>query len=231
MNSATIIREYLKRRSETEDDLGRYPFVTISRQAGCASLAIANEVVRQAGGKLHGDMAAAWEVFDQHLCEFLADDRKLSGSLHDMLTEEYRSEVQQFIFDMVAGTSRQYAAYKRVFECVRALAFLGKAVIVGRGGAHVTADLPLGVHVRLVGGVETRTRNLARAMNIDEKKAAKKLVELDKGRARLVRDFFDKDIQDPLLYHAVFNIDALTPVEIAAQIVEMVEARIRRFNA
>ena len=231
MNSAAIIREYLKQRRETEDDLGRYPFVTLSRQAGCGSRAIADEIVRQAGGKLHGPAAEGWEVFDQHLCEFLADDPKLSGSLHDLFTEEYRSEVQQFIYDMVAGTSRQYRAYKHVFEAVRALGFLGKTVIVGRGGAHVTADLPLGVHVRLVGSVATRTANLARAMNIDVKKASAKLVELDKGRARLVKDFFDKDIQDPLLYHATFNIDALTPAEIAAQIVDMVEARMRRFNA
>lgn len=231
MNSAAIIRQYLKKRAETEDDLGRFPFITISRQAGSGSRELADEIVRQIGGKLAAGLAEGWEIFDQELCELMADDPKIGGSLQDLLTEEYHSEIHEVVYDMIRGTSRQYRTYKKVFAMVRALGFLGKVIIIGRGGAHVCKDLPLGIHVRLVGSEHKRVEKLAKLMTLDEEAALKKVRELEKGRARLVRDFFDRDINDPLSYHAVFNIDALEPPEIAALVVDMVRQRMSRYSS
>ena len=229
MNAAAIIRQYLKKRAETEDDLGSFPFVTISRQAGSGSRELADELVCQIGAKLGPELGADWEIFDQELCELMADDPKATSSLHDLLTEEYHSEIQEVIYDMVRGTSRQYHTYKKVFAIVRALGLLGKVVIIGRGGAHVCKDLPLGIHVRLVGSEEKRTAKLAKLMSLTPGVALKKVRELEKGRSRLVRDFFDKDINDPLSYNVVFNIDAMSSPEIAEIVVEMIRQRMRRF--
>lgn len=231
MNAAAIIRKYLKKRAESEDDLGRFPFVTISRQAGSGSRQVAEEIVRQVGGKLDASLAAGWEIFDQELCELMADDPKVGTSLNDLLTEQYRSEMQELVYDMVRGTSRQYRTYKKVFAIVRALGLLGKTIIIGRGGAYVCKDLPLGIHVRLVGSEEKRVEKLAQLMNLDNEESLKTVRELEKGRARLVRDFFDKDINDPLSYNAVFNIDVLSTSEIAALVVDLVRQRMSRFTA
>lgn len=231
MNSAAVIRQYLKKRSESEENLGRFPFITISRQAGSGSKELAEEIVRQIGGKLDPHSAEGWEIFDQELCELMADDNKVGSSLQDLITEEYHSEIEELVYDMVRGTSRQYRTYKKVFEIVRALGLLGKVIIIGRGGAHVCHDMPLGVHIRLVGSEARRVEKLAELMKLTSADALKKVRELEKGRARLVKDFFNRDINDPMAYHAVFNIDVLTTSEIAALIVGMTQQRMRRYNA
>lgn len=229
MNTATIIRQYLKKRRENIEDLGCFPFVTISRQAGSGSKELAAEIIRAIAAEMKPEMAAGWEIFDQELCELMADDPKVGSSIHDLLTEEYHTELQELVYDMVRGTSRQYRTYKKVFAMVRTLGLLGKCVIIGRGGAHVCRDMPLGVHIRLVGSEEKRTTKLAGLMNLDPATARKKVRELEKGRARLIRDFFDRDINDPLNYSAVFNIDVLTPAEIATLVVAMIKQRVDRF--
>jgi len=49
----------------------------------------------------------------------------------------------------------------------------------------------------------------------------------DRDRAKMVRDFHQHDINDPLLYNAVWN-TGLTPLpEIAAATVELIRARLR----
>ena len=229
MNSATLIRQYLQKRKETEEDLGSLPFVTISRQAGCGSREIAAEIVRQLGGTPLAGGNARWEIFGEELCQIIADDPKLADSLNDLFLEEYHSELHELISDLVSGTARQYAAYKKVFEIVRALAMLGNAIIIGRGGAHVCKDIPTGVHIRLVGSEETRIGKLAKRMKLDAGDAAKKVRSLEKSRARLVKDFFDRDINDPANYDAVFNIDTLTIPEIGGLTVELLKQRMRRF--
>jgi cytidylate kinase len=231
MNSKAIIKQYLSKRRQSEDDLGRFPFVTISRQPGCMSKGIAEEVVRQIGGKLDAESASGWEVFDQELCNFLADEPKLAASLNSLITEEYRSEMHELVQDMIRGTSRQFAAYKKTFTIIRALALLGRVIIIGRGGVHVTQDLPMGIHVRLVGQEEIRAKRFADTAKISPQAALEKLREMEKARSRMVREFFDRDISDPLSYDAVFNIDRIPTQQIAAQIVGLIKARLQQFNS
>lgn len=230
MSTAEIVRKYLEKRRQTEDDLGRLPFVTISRQAGAGSRELAEDIVRQVRGTPLATDDVDWDIFDQELCQIIAENDQLECSLHDLLTEEYHSELHTMISDMVSGSARQFALYKKVFGVVRSLALIGNAVIIGRGGAHVCHDLPLGVHIRLVGSEEKRVAKLAALMHLQHDEAVRKVHELEKSRARLIRDFFDKDINDPSYYHAVFNIDILQPAEIAALIVHMVQQRVSRFG-
>ena len=229
MNSATLIRQYLKKRKGTEEDLGTLPFVTISRQAGSGSRELAEEIIRQMQDTPLTQESFGWEIFDQELCQMIADDTKLEDSLHALLTEEYHSDLHELISDLVSGTARQYRTYKSIFGIVRALGLLGNSIIIGRGGAHVCKDMPLGVHIRLVGSEEKRVEKMARMMKLDHEGALKKVRELEKSRARLIRDFFDRDINDPTSYTAVFNIDTLTVPEIAGLTVELLNQRVKKY--
>jgi cytidylate kinase len=231
MNSATLIKQYLKKRKGTEDDLGRLPFVTISRQAGSGSRELADELIRQMRGTPLTREEFDWEIFDQELCQIIADDTKLEDSLHQLLSEDYHSELHELVSDLVSGTARQYHTYKSIFGIVRALGLVGNVIIIGRGSAYVCKDMPLGIHIRLVGSEEKRVEKLSRLMNLDLDDAVKKVRDLEKGRARLVRDFFDKDINDPVNYNAVFNIDILSIAEIAGLTVEMLKQRVIRYAA
>lgn len=231
MNHAAIIRQYLRDRHGEEFVAEAFPFVTISREAGAGGHTLAREILRKLEVLEPGPFSEEWEVFDHKLCLLIAEDKKFGVSFDQLLTEEYRSEVGQVISEMLAQRASRYQLYKRVFEIVRALAMLGKCVIVGRAGMCVAADMPLGVHIRLVAPEEVRIKRMMKMLEIGEKETARKVKEQDRDRRRLVNDFFGKDIGSPLLYDAVFNTDRLAVQEIAETVARMVIQKMARFRS
>lgn len=229
MNHIAIVKSFLRNRSREEIVTEGYPFVTISREAGAGGHTLARDILRQMEVKYPGDLSEGWEVFDHKLCMMIAQDAKLGVSFDSLLEEEYRSEVSQVIYEMVAQKASRYQVYKRIFEIVRILGTLGKCVIVGRAGMCVTHDLPLGVHVRLVASEDTRVKRMMQMLESGEKEARRKVREQDRDRRRLLRDFFSRDISDPLLYDAVFNTEKMAVPEIAAVVVDMVGQKMARF--
>ena len=229
-NHAAVIREYLKDRRSVKIEPSGCPFVTISRQAGAGGHTLARNILRtldelypKSGG------SEGWEVFDQKLCALIAQDDKLGYSFDALVTEEYRSEISQFIHEIIRQKASRYAAYKRVFGVVRLLGMLGNCVIVGRAGMCVTADMPLGVHLRLVASPETRLKNMMQLLETDEITARKAVREQDRDRRRLVDDFFDKDIEDASLYDLVINMDRVHSEEAAELAAHMLNQKLARY--
>jgi len=231
MNHVETVKLFLRSRGREELVAEGYPFVTISREAGAGGHTLAREILRQMEVKFPGELSEGWEVFDHKLCVLIAQDEKLGVSFDQLLAEEYRSEVSQVIYELIAQNASRYKAYKRIFEIVRALATLGKCVIVGRAGMCVTHDLPLGVNIRLVAHEETRVKRMMQMLEVNEKAARQKVKEQDRDRRRLIHDFFAKDITDPKLYDAVFNTERMAIPEIAEVVVDMVGQKMARFRA
>lgn len=230
MNHVAIIKQYLKSRQSEELVAEAYPFVTISREAGAGGHTLARDILRKLDGRFPEEFCEGWEVFDQKLCAVIAQDNSIGMTFDALVQEEYRSEATQIIHDLVAQRASRYVAYKRMFEVVRLLATLGKCVIVGRGGMCVTADMPLGVNIRLVADLKTRIRNMAQLLECSEAKAETAVHQGDKDRKRLIHDFFGKDISDPLLYDATFNAERMAIPEIADLVVDMVKQKLHRYQ-
>ena len=57
------------------------------------------------------------------------------------------------------------------------------------------------LRVRLFGPTQARVRQAARLLGIDEEAAAQQLPEVDSARASYVHRLYDRDIDDPALYH------------------------------
>lgn len=229
-NHAAVVRQFLKDRSSINIEPTGLPFVTISRQAGAGGHTLARNILGQldalypARGGSEG-----WEVFDQKLCALIAQDEKLGFSFDALVTEEYRSEISQFVHELIRQKASRYAAYKRVFSVVRLLATLGNCVIVGRAGMCVAADMPLGVHIRLIASRETRIKNMMQLMETDELTARNAVRTQDRDRRRLVDDFFGRDIDDPSLYDVVLNMDRVHPGEAAELVARMLNQKLARF--
>jgi cytidylate kinase len=202
------------------------PFVTISRQAGAGGRRLAEAIVRALESEKGAPPPSGWQVFDQELCTNVTDDPKLKVLLANLLDERYHSEAEDYISQLLLRTSPQRQVLGRVFETVRKLAMAGKAVLVGRAGVVITRDLPCGVHVRLVAGPDTRVQSVMRRFGLTAVGTEKEIAELDRRRSALFKDYFNKDIDDPLLYDAVFNADSLSLEAIATLVVEMVKRRI-----
>jgi cytidylate kinase len=206
MNHLKMIQQFLKERRNFEDlpEYG-YPFVTISRQGGAGghllSYVILTEFLK------HRDQAVfeGWHVFDKELCEVVAKDPLLQGSMEVLVGEKYRSEFRDFIESMFTGKSDQYMLYKATFKVVRMLALIGKVIVVGRGGSLVTADLPQGIHLRLVAPEANRVVWMMKRFKLSKDDARKLIEKQDSDRKKLIRMFFHRDIESPLLYDVVWN--------------------------
>ncbi len=225
MNHAKIIREYLRERRGEELVAESYPFVTISREAGAGGHTLAREILRKLENEVSGEAAEGWEVFDQKLCVLIAEDEKLGVSFDQLVTEEYRSEISAAVSEMLAQRARRLETYKRVFEIIRILGTLGKCVIVGRAGMCVTADMPLALHIRLVVPEAVRVKRMMKLLDVGEEEARRVMHQQDQDRHRLVKDFFGKNADDPLLYDAVFNSGRMPISEIAEVVARLIKRK------
>ena len=201
-----------------------HPFVTISRQAGAGGHTLAR-VLLQAMSQEDDPLFQGWQVFDRELCEKLMEDPRLHVSMQSLLTEEYRSEIEDAIFSVLGGETPRYAVVKKLFETIRTLAALGRAIIVGRAGMCVTRGLPDGVDLRLVASEATRVKRMAGLLQVGEKEAREAVYKQDHDRSRLVRDHFFRDIHDPLLYDVIWNTEAVSFEAIAASVITLIKQR------
>jgi cytidylate kinase len=94
-------------------------------------------------------------------------------------------------------------------EMIRALAALGRVVIMGRGAQVVLRGAPRTLHVRTVAPLEVRIRRVAQDEGIGEREAARRIRRRDRAVARYLKHFYRVDWNDPLLYHLTLNTAAL----------------------
>jgi hypothetical protein len=200
---------------------GLYPFVTISREYGAGGHGLADTLLnvfeQQESQLFHG-----WRILDRELCENLIADKNLSMSVRALLSEKYQSELEALVYSLLGDPSQKTLIYKRLFEVIRTLATFGKVVIIGRAGSFITESLPLGIHVRLVASLETRTARM-KSLRGDSRR---QVLQIDRDRARLVKVQFHQDIADPLLYDVVYNTGRLQYDELAQMILTMIRTKI-----
>ncbi|MFH1723938.1 MAG: cytidylate kinase-like family protein [Elusimicrobiota bacterium] len=198
------------------------PFVTVSRQAGAGGHAFAETLLKRMERSGEDPLLRGWRMFDQQLCEKVANDPALKVSMKSLLSEEFHGSIEDCLSQLLAATSPQAAVYHKIFETICTVAALGKAVIVGRAGVCLTRRYPGGIHIRLIGSKGVRIENMARSMDVSPAEAERHIDKLDGSRAKLVRAYFQRDIHDPLLYDAVWNTDAVPLERIAAAVIEMI---------
>ncbi|MEE4378189.1 MAG: cytidylate kinase-like family protein [Candidatus Competibacteraceae bacterium] len=207
-------------------EVRRFPFVTISRQSGAGGHTLAETLIKVMDQEEDTALFKGWQLFDQKLCEKLADDYKLNMSMESLLSEEYRSQIEVFVQGLFSKLPDQNLTMRRMFEIIRSLATVGKVIIVGRGGSQVTHKLDLGVHVRLVAPEHIRVKRLAGLLGQSEEHAKQTMRKQDHDRVRLIKSFFAADIDDPLLYDAVWNTGTVSVEAIAEAVVSIIKHRV-----
>ncbi len=203
---------------------GQSPFITISRQAGAGGNSLAAAILEQLDQR-KTELCQGWQKFNQELCHKIADEPGMSVALDRLVKLEYRSGIEDMVGEIMIGTKPQDSVNKKIFEWVRALAVHGKAILIGRGGVCYTRDLPLGIHIRLVAPLVLRVKRMSTLLELEEKKAKELVLEQDESRAKLMKNYFGKNIDDPLLYDAVWNTGTVAMEQIARSIVMMIEKK------
>jgi cytidylate kinase len=194
--------------------------VTVSRQSGCGAHFFSEELAaylmaRQPLG------ARPWTIFDSSLVEAVLEDHHLPARLARFMPEDRVSQLDDIIHDLFSLHPPTESLVRQTSETILKLAELGNVIIVGRGANIVTARLPGVLHVRLIGSEEQRASHMWRFDNLARKEALERIKREDTGRARYVKKYFNKDIDDPLLYHLVINTDRMSLPDAAHAVGEL----------
>lgn len=197
------------------------PFVTISRQAGAG----ADTVARMLAEKLNAALPKEerpWVVFEKNLIAKVLEDADLPQEIAKHVREDKDTTVQAILGELLGLHPSMWTIFHHTSDTILKLARLGRCIIVGRGAEIIAAKLKGGIHIRLVAPENIRLAHLEKYLGLDPKAAAKYLRENDEGRRRYVKSNFDRDIEDPLLYHATLNTGLLSFSWTADLVAEMV---------
>ncbi|MCB9366177.1 MAG: cytidylate kinase-like family protein [Calditrichaeota bacterium] len=199
------------------------PFVTLSRQYGCEAVPLAESLARQL------DVAeslekGSWQVYGRKLIEDMADQQYSYDQLMSALDSKARGAIEEFVSTLV-GQISDLKLLHRLVHTMRATATLGRCIIVGRGGAIVTRDMPGGIHVRLVASEEFRIRGLVERHGWGRDRAQLELKEQEGYRAAFIQKYLHRDPNDPELYDLVLNSERLSRDELTEQVLAVFRSR------
>lgn len=201
------------------------PAITISREEGAGGHTVASDLA----GYLQTRSAChdVWTVFDRNLIEQVLDEHQLSKRVGDYMKEGHKSMLIDAVEELLGLHPSTWTLVEKINATILRLAETGHVILVGRGGGIVTNEMENVFRVRLVGSLERRVEQVMKVFDLDEKAALKLIKKEDEGARRYVKDNFDADIADPLLYHLVINTDLVRYDEAAQLIGDQV---IKRFN-
>jgi cytidylate kinase len=200
------------------------PMVTISRQAGCRAHAVAEELVLRLA-PLSPPGSPPWTIFDRNLVGRVLEDHGLPDRLAEFMPEDRVTEIADTLDEFFGVHPSARRLVWKTADTILRLATVGNVVIVGRAANILTRDLDFAVHVRLVGSEERRVRRVQQSQDLDPRAAADHVHRLDRGRRRYVRKYYERDIDDPLLYHLIVNTDRIASAEAGAIIARAVAVR------
>lgn len=219
--SSQAYRDFQKRPAAPRPE--RFPFLTISREAGAGGHSLANALLEEMAQRAN-PLWQGWKVFDAAVCARILEDASIVASLESLDKEETRSAWEEAVYELVGGRASSDRVYRKTFQAMQLLAEMGKIIVIGRGGACATRGLSLGVHVRLVAPPAYRVQRMKQRLQVSEANARRMVEEYDLDRAKFVRSHFGQDIRDPLLYHVIWNTQKTSFEEMAAYLLGKLEA-------
>jgi cytidylate kinase len=191
--------------------------ITISRQTGSGGHTVAEHLARILRAVAPTD-SCLWTVFDRNLVEKVLEDHHLPKRLARFMPEDRISEVADTLDELFGLHPPSWMLVRKAAETILHLAELGNVILIGRGANIITARLDGMFHVRLVGSVEKRVQRIQELNSLGPRAALALVTREDRGRRRYLRKYFNKDIDDPLLYHLVINTDLVGCEEAAGLI-------------
>ena len=203
------------------------PVITISRQAGSGAHVVAQALVAELQAS-DPQASPPWTMFDRDLVERVLKDHDLPKRLAEFMPEDRVSGITDTIDELLGVHPPTWTLVRKTADTILRLAEIGNVVVIGRGGNVITDRLAYAFHVRLVGSVPRRIQHLQDYLHVDSAKAAEYLRTRDVARKRYVAKYYDRDIDDPLLYHLVVNTDRVTYGEAARLILGAVHERLDR---
>ena len=163
------------------------PLITVSRQRGSRGTLIAERIAYRFNYTLlHKD------IIDR-ICETSGYKRRIVESLD----EHTRSQMELWFESILTGKMVDLGDYARhLLEVIYTVSRLGGVVVVGRAANFIIGP-NRGLHVRIVGSLDRRIRNLIEQDRYKESDARKEVEKSDRERSEFVHKLINRSIDDP----------------------------------
>lgn len=199
INQYNQLQAILRERPASAPQPPKRPVVTISRQAGCRTDALAFALAQRLGV----------QVWDSELVDRIANDKGLRRDFVSQLDEGLLSNVEAWVHGMLGGRLFMRDDYALALAAtVKTLAETGGAVLVGRGAGFILGE-QADLRLRLVAGERFRIAALQKAGGGDRGRARDELTRCDTARAAFVRAYFKAEVNDPCHYDLVLNTERI----------------------
>lgn len=196
------------------------PVITITRQTGSGGNLVANKLSEYLQNRV--PTHCSWAVFDQNIVEKVLEDHDLPKEMARYMPEDKRSFINDMIEELFGLHPSSWDLVRQTAETILHLAQAGNVILVGRAANVVTSRMPNTFHVRLVGSFEERVKRVMTIGKMSQKEAEQYVKKEDEARVKYLKHYFNKDPNDPLLYHLTINTDRIPPEEAAVVIGEAV---------
>lgn len=198
------------------------PFITISREFGCQanllSTMLKNELDKS---------GFTWRIMNKEIIQDAAQKLNLTPEKIDLISgSSSRNQMDEMLH---ALSSKYYKSDRKIRQTlasvVRSTALSGHVIIVGRGGAAITAGMLPAIHIHLIAPVEWRLNSLLQRFGLKREESFRQLSEFDHKRYKLMRDNLKGMEPSDLLFDLTINCSKVTHQEIVELIMKMVSAR------
>lgn len=201
IQSYLMASEVASHESETQIQL---PAVTISRETGAGAVTV---------GRLLAEMLEArqspphrpWAVFDDNLVQRVLDEHGLPDHFQKYMKEDATQPVRDVVEEVLGAHPSSWTLLHYTSDTIFRLALAGNAIIIGRGGNVITANLRHVLRVRLIAPFEKRVEHVETTQGLSHRDAVAYVNREDKARAHYVEQNFRSRSDDPHEYHLILN--------------------------
>ncbi|MDR3625978.1 MAG: cytidylate kinase-like family protein [Ignavibacteriaceae bacterium] len=193
------------------------PCITISRETGAGADKVSEALV-DFFQIFSDDNSIPWTAFDKNLIEKILEDHHLPQKLSQYFIEDKLSELKSIVNELLGIHPHVGVLIKTTSRTILQLAQKGNVIIVGRAANLITTKLKNAFHIRLVAPFDVRVQHIEEIYNFNHKEAIEFTKKEDLARMHYVKSYFNKDINDPLLYHMIINTNQI-PYKKAARMI------------
>jgi cytidylate kinase len=165
--------------------------ITISRTHGSGGTSFARQLAAQLNYQCadRTSLTSFCEIKEDHVCAFGLDDER-----------------SQTFLDKIEGLMANRSFYKiALMASIYSFALRGDVIFVGMGANITLSEVPNLISLRIVRPLSQRVKSIAEIKRVSYDEALKQVHEMDEGKREFVSGYFDKQIDDPLLYHLIMN--------------------------
>jgi cytidylate kinase len=183
------------------------PIVAMTQEMASLGGSIGAGVARALGHEL-----LRHDLIRQAAREYRVREKRLVGAV----------EQAPRLLERLGRRARRYQIYLEA--AVLDAALRGEVVLMGRWSTLVLRGVRHAVRVRVCASAEVRASRVQERLGVDRQEALRRITAYDEGVRARMRQLFDVDWSDPLLYDVVINTDAVSVDTAIGQLVALARA-------